>query len=127
MNKLLFLGVIAILMSMTSTMASPTVSFFEEFPTETTLDKITKIDFDTRIYVAARNLSEFQSYEEAYKSRNGHVRDVVYWPILGREEGYWISPWSDQEALKRIFEEVKEREDKAKLEVLLDLELDFAS
>ena len=122
MNRLLLLGVVVVLISMTSTIASPTVSFFEEFPTETTLDKIAQIDFDTRIYVAARNLSEFQDYEEAYKSRNGHIREVVYWPILGREEGYWISPQSDQEALKRIFEEVKERDDKTKLEVLLDLE-----
>ena len=122
MNHLLFLGVIVVLISMTSTIASPTVSFFEEFPTETTLDKIAQIDFDTRIYVAARNLSEFQNYEEAYKSKNGHIREVVYWSILGREEGYWISPWSDPKALKRVFEEIKERKDGRKLEVLLDLE-----
>ncbi|MBI5871517.1 hypothetical protein HZB88_00330 [archaeon] len=107
---------------MASTIALPIISFFEEFPNETTLEKITQIDFDTRIYVAARNLLEFQNYEEEYKSRNERIREVIYWPILEKEEGYWFSPWSEPEALKRVFEEVKEREDKTKLEVLLDLE-----
>lgn len=97
-------------------------SFFEEFPNETTLEKITRIDFDTRIYVAARNLSDFYTYEEEFKARNERIREVVYWPILERNNGYWISPWSDQQALERLFEEIKERKDQRILEVLLDLE-----
>ena len=113
---------VAVLTSMASTIVSPTISFFEEFPSENALGKIDQIDFDTRIYVAAKNLSEFQNYSEAYKSRNGHIREVIYWPILGREEGYWISPWSEREALERVFEEIKEREDGRRLEILLDLE-----
>lgn len=99
-----------------------TVSFFEEFPDETTVEKMALIDFDTRIYVAARNLSEFYDYEEDFKSKNKQVTGVIYWPVLEREEGYWISPWADAEALERIFNEVKERKDKRRLGMLLDLE-----
>lgn len=123
MKRLLFLLVMGVLISMTSTIATPIISFFEEFPNETTLDKIVQIDFDTKIYVAAKNLSEFYGLEKNFKSANKHVKEVIYWPVLEKEEGYWLSPWSDPEALKRIFEEVKERKDKRELEVLLDLEL----
>lgn len=122
MNRLLFLGVIAVLISMTPTIAMPIISFFEEFPNQTTLDKIAQIDFDTRIYVAAGNLSDFYSFEENFKSKNTYVKDVIYWPVLEKEEGYWISPWSEKTALERIFEEIKKRKDKKELEVLLDLE-----
>lgn len=122
MNRLLFLGVMVVLISITSTMATPTISFFEEFPNETTLDKIAQVGFDTRIYVAARNLSDFYNYEEEFKARNGRVTEVVYWPILDGNDGYWISPWSDSQALEKLFSEIKERKDQRRLEVLLDLE-----
>lgn len=98
------------------------VSFFEEFPNENTLEKIALLNFDTQIYVAARNLSQFQDYEAQFKAQNEHIKEVVYWPVLKREEGYWISPWSDPQALERVFEEIKGRKNKQKLEVLLDLE-----
>ena len=99
-----------------------TVSFFEEFPDENTLKKIALIDFDIRIYVAASNLSEFYDYEGDFKSENGHITEVIYWPVLEREEGYWISPWADAEALERVLDEITNRKDNRKLEVLLDLE-----
>ncbi len=122
MKRLLFLVVIGALIIMTSTIATPAVSFFEEFPNETTLEKIAQLDFDTRIYVAARNLSEFYGYKKEYELRNNHVKEVIYWPVLEKEEGYWISPWSKPEALERVFEEIKGRKDRSQLEVLLDLE-----
>ena len=113
--KLWMALVIGVLICSNLTMATPTVSFFEEFPNETTLDKVAQIDFDTRIYVAAKNLSEFYRLEEDFKSNNEKVREVVYWPVLERDEGYWISPWSDSEALERVFEEIKERKDRSKM------------
>lgn len=113
---------INLLMILASTMATPTVSFFEEFPNGTTLDKIAQVDFDTRIYVATRNLSDFYNYEEEFKARNERLKEVVYWPILNRDDGYWISPWSEPQALEKIFSEITERKDQRRLEVLLDLE-----
>lgn len=102
--------------------AAMEVSFFEEFPHEKTLEKIAQIDFDTRIYVAAKNLSQFYEYEDQFKAQNPQIKQVIYWPVLEKEEGYWISPWSDSAALERVFEEIKDRKDKKKQEVLLDLE-----
>jgi len=102
--------------------AALTVSFFEEFPNTTTVNKLELIEFDTRIYVAAKSLAEFQIYENEYKSSNAQVTEVIYWPVLEKEEGYWFSPWSERESLERIFSEIKNRENTNKLEVLLDLE-----
>lgn len=111
-----------VLLSFVGEAAAMEISFFEEFPNESTLEKIAQIDFDTKIYVAAQNLSRFYEYEEKFKAQNKKVKQVIYWPVLEKEEGYWISPWSDSKALERIFEEIKGRQDKSKLEVLLDLE-----
>ncbi len=113
---------ISALLSMVSTIATPTISFFEEFPNETTLEKIAQIDFNTKVYVAAKNISEFYDFEEQFKTRNNRIKEVIYWPTLEKEEGYWISPWSDPQALERVFEEIKDRKDKRELKVLIDLE-----
>ncbi len=121
MRTFLWLVVMGVLITMISTRATQ-ISFFEEFPNETTLNKIAQVDFDTRIYLAARNLPEFYNYEEEFKARNKHIKEVIYWPVLERNEGYWISPWSDSQALEKLFEETEERKDQRKLEVLLDLE-----
>lgn len=120
MKKLLFFLVASVLISINLTMADTTISFFEEFPDEKTFEKVVSIDFDTRFYLAAKNLSEFYGFKE--KIKNNHVQEVVYWPVLEREEGYWFSPWVEKSALERIFQEIKERENKEYLEVMLDLE-----
>ena len=98
------------------------ISFFEEFPDETTFGTVSMIDFDTRIYIAARNLSEFYNLENKLKYKNEHIEEVIYWPVLSKEEGYWISPWSDSEALSRVFENVLNRSSNHQLVLLLDLE-----
>lgn len=98
------------------------ISFFEEFPNATTFEKIALVDFDTKIYLAAKNLSEFETYETWLKVANPHVKDVVYWPVLEKGEGYWISPWAEPSALERVLGEVEQRNDKKPLGVMLDLE-----
>ncbi|MFH1683123.1 MAG: hypothetical protein ABIA37_04975 [Candidatus Woesearchaeota archaeon] len=119
MNKLVLLVMGVLLVNLA--MAQTTISFFEEFPNESTLEKVLEIDFDTRIYLAANNLSEFYKYEQQIRNTSKHVQEVVYWPVLSIEEGYWISPWSDREALERIFIEMQHND--APLEVMLDLEM----
>ncbi|MDI6737192.1 MAG: hypothetical protein QME12_01610 [Nanoarchaeota archaeon] len=98
------------------------ISFFEEFPNSTTFEKVDLIDFDTKIYLAAKNLSEFETYETWLKVANPRVRDVVYWPVLEKEEGYWISPWAASEGLERVLGEIESRPGKRQISVMLDLE-----
>lgn len=93
------------------------ISFFEEFPTKENLEKINLVRWQTKLYLAAKSLDEFNKIKSEMKSKN--IKEFVYWPTLGTKEGYWISPFTKRSALKRIFNELKE----TKTSVMLDLEL----
>ncbi len=93
------------------------ISFFEEFPTEKNLDRLNLVDWPTKLYLAASSLREFDKIKLRIKNKN--VREMVYWPILKINEGYWISPFSLRKALLRIFFELRGK----KTSVMLDLEL----
>ena len=95
------------------------ISFFEEFPSKENLDKLKLIDFNTKLYLAASSFEEFNNMK--LKIKNKFVKEFVYWPILKKEEGYWISPFSSKEALNRIFNELKSKN----TPVMLDLEIPF--
>lgn len=90
------------------------ISFFEEFPTKQNLEKIKLIDFKTKLYLASHSLSEFKKI----KIKNKNVKEIIYWPILRKEEGYWYSPLSKNSAIERTLKEIPE-----KLPVMIDLEL----
>ena len=92
------------------------ISFFEEFPTKENLDKLKLVKWPTKLYLAARSLEEFNSIGSKIKNKN--VKEFIYWPVLGRKEGYWISPFSKRKALVRIFEEVK-----GSVPIMIDAEL----
>tara|TARA_Y100000031_G_C8198895_1_gene375200 strand:- start:331 stop:1074 length:744 start_codon:yes stop_codon:yes gene_type:complete len=93
------------------------ISFFEEFPDADNLSKLSLLDFPTKLYVAASSCKDFKRI--ALKIKNKNVKEIVYWPILTRKEGYWVSPFSERKALLRVFEELKSK----KLPIMLDLEL----
>jgi len=93
------------------------ISFFEEFPTKENLDKIKLIKQPTKLYIAAKNLESFNQAKKFIKSKR--VKEIIYWPILDKKEGYWISPFSKRKALHRIFEELYGK----KIPLMLDLEL----
>ncbi len=93
------------------------ISFFEEFPSERNLSTLKLITWPSKLYIAAEKVQEFKKIVARIKHKN--VKEYIYWPILKRREGYWISPFSQQKALSRIFKEL-EGEDIA---VMLDLEL----
>lgn len=101
------------------------VSFYEEFPTEKNLEKLDLIDFPSKIYVAANSLQEFYELKEKIIQKNKYIQEVIYWVLLNKTEGYWISPWSDTSALTRIFTELEERQNKEPITLLLDLELPY--
>ena len=93
------------------------ISFFEEFPTKENLLKLKLLTWQAKLYLAAKSLDEFNAIKDNIKNR--HVREFVYWPILERSEGYWISPFSQTKALRRIFNQL----DYQNAPIMLDLEL----
>lgn len=98
------------------------ISFFEEFPTKKNLDKIKLINFPTKLYLASPSLKEFQKLKSKIRNNTNNknnIKEIIYWPILDKKEGYWISPFSKRSALKSIFDELKNKD----VSVMLDLEL----
>ncbi|MEK6939092.1 MAG: hypothetical protein AABX31_00035 [Nanoarchaeota archaeon] len=94
------------------------ISFFEEFPTEETLAKLKLVSWPTKLYVAANTLQQFRAVTSVIR-HNKHLLEAVYWLILKKREGYWISPFSTQSALQQLFDELEHK----KIPVMLDLEL----
>jgi hypothetical protein len=90
------------------------IHFFEEFPTKANLKKLNLVTWPCKLFLASESLKKFNNIK--IKSNI----EKIYWPILKKEEGYWISPFSKHEALKRIFNELT-----PKTKVMLDLELPF--
>ncbi|MDP3990324.1 MAG: hypothetical protein Q8Q01_03905 [archaeon] len=93
------------------------ISFFEEFPTEENLQKISLINWPCKLYLAAENLIEFNKLRKTIKNKN--ILEVIYWPILKKKEGYWISPFTQKQALQRTLNELENKN----ISVMLDLEL----
>ena len=91
------------------------ISFFEEFPTKENLAKIKYVSFPTKLYLAAHSLEEFQRL----KIPSSQVKEKMYWPILKRKEGYWLSPFSQRKALHRVLQEIKQ----SSVPILWDAEL----
>jgi len=81
------------------------ISFFEEYPTKKNLEKIELIKFPTKLYIAASSIKIFNKIKNQIKSK--YVKEIIYWPTLKIEEGYWLSPFSKKEALQRIITETK--------------------
>jgi hypothetical protein len=82
------------------------ISFFEEFPSDSSLGKLKLVDYPTKLYLAASSLSEFERLKKNIKSR--HVKEVIFWPVLKEDEGYWLSPFCDRKALLRTIKETKD-------------------
>src|SRR3989344_5220836 len=93
------------------------ISFFEEFPTEDTLAKLKLVSWPTKLYVAANNLQQFRAVTSVVR-HNQNLLEAVYWPVLQKQEGYWISAFSKQSALQHLFEQLEH----TKTPVMLDLE-----
>ncbi|MFH1972928.1 MAG: hypothetical protein ABIJ18_05635 [archaeon] len=81
------------------------ISFYEEFPIKKNIEKINLIKFPTKLYIAATSLKQFNRIKKTITSK--YVKEIAYWPILKKKEGYWLSPFSKRKALKRIINELK--------------------
>lgn len=92
------------------------IEFYEEFPSNENLKKLKQIKFPTKIFIAAKSISEFKKWEKIAKSYKKSL-EVAYWPIV--KNSYWISPFSNTEDLIELFNNL----DKIKNHLLIDLEL----
>ena len=93
------------------------ISFFEEFPTPKNLQKLQLVTWPTKLYLAAPSFKEFTRIKADIKNKK--ISSIIYWPILQKKEGYWISPFSERKSLVRIFKELEGKN----VPVMLDLEL----
>lgn len=98
------------------------IKFFEEFPTKENIEKLELIDFPTELYVAVHSLKEFYGIRDKLK-KNRFVKEVGYWPVLSKEDGYWLSPFCKTRVLERLINELKNN--KKDLTVMWDAELPF--
>lgn len=97
------------------------INFFEEYPTKETISKLKLLAFKTRLYLGTRSVKEFLDFRKELKTEFKNVKEVIYWPLLSDDEGYWFSAFSKKEALTRIFRDIENS--KASFRVLLDLEI----
>ncbi len=94
------------------------ISFFEEFPVPRNLSKGELVTWPSRLFIAAKTISEFQNMKRKIKNKN--IIDVIYWPVLPEQEGYWISPWVDEDVLTSLFRTILSQ--RKGFSVMLDLE-----
>lgn len=92
------------------------ISFFVEFQ-KTDLNGLKYLSWPTKLYITARDLEEFNKLKKKFK--NKYVKEFIYWPALSKQEGYWISPFSNRRGLKKIFQELKN----SKIPIMIDAEL----
>ncbi len=96
------------------------IHFFEEFPTKENISKLKLITWPCKLFLAAHSVKEFKALEKHCTTIKKDI-SLVYWPVLQKDEGYWISPFASHAALKRIFSELE----KHPVPTMLDLELPF--
>lgn len=89
------------------------ISFFEEFPGKIDFQKLKILNFKPTLYIASRNYQEFSKIK-----RNLSNFETIWWITLSYMNGYWISPFTPKRSLKKIFEEIKNADNK----VMLDIE-----
>lgn len=92
------------------------ISFFEEFPSSSVLKKAESIKFPFNLYLADYSLDSFKLYIKEIKNTN--LKKAVWWPLLHKNDSYWISAFSRTVALQRLFKTL----DNQKIAVMLDLE-----
>lgn len=96
------------------------IDFYEEFPTKDNLEKLKLIKFKSRIFIAAKSLSEFNKIARQAKRINKNLK-YACWLII--KNSYWISPFSNTKDLIELFNELE----KMKNPLLIDLELPLKS
>lgn len=91
------------------------------------LKKIRNIDI-ARLYIAASSIAEFNGHRKRIRNCIKNINNIrediknmqiVWWPVLSKEEGYWLSPFCNNAALQKIIYYAKNAD------VMWDAELPF--
>jgi len=93
------------------------IGLYEEFPSSDRLDKLRQVDFPVSLAVAAPSRAQFLQLRDTIRRDDPQVRDVLFWPLLTLDEGYYPGAWSDATAVRRAAREADG------VPVLWDLEL----
>lgn len=88
------------------------INFFEEYPTEENLSKLQPVDFKTRVYLGFENAKDFVKTKHEIESHFKGRIQVGYWPLLKLREGYWLSAFSKNAAIKRVVAELERKGEK---------------
>lgn len=78
------------------------VGLYEEFPVPWRLDKLAQVDFPVTLALAAPSRAEFEKLRDEVQQTYPQVGDVLFWPLLSRDEGYYPGPFSDADAIERV-------------------------
>ena len=93
------------------------IGLYEEFPNPWRLAKLAQLDFPVTLAIAAPSRAEFERLQAEILQTNPEVREVLFWPTLTQEEGYYPGGWSAPEGVNRAIRAVGD------LPALWDLEL----
>lgn len=88
------------------------INFFEEYPTEENLAKLKLIDFKSTIYLGYTNVEDFSKTKHKIEQNFKRRIQVGYWPLLKLREGYWLSAFSKNAAIKRVVAELERKGEK---------------
>ena len=95
------------------------IYFFEEFPNNSTLSKLSLVKFPTKLFLADYSIEGFKLYDKEIRKEYKNVKELIWWPVLNVDEGYWLSPFSKRKALLRLFHQLMNE----KIPILWDAEL----
>jgi len=85
----------------------PLLSFFEEYPTAENLARLALLRHPVGLYLAAPTVDDFRRARDAALRYGPVVAWTAWWPILTEREGYWMSPFSLEPALRRVIAEIE--------------------
>lgn len=79
------------------------ISFFEDKGDDKTLDKLSLLNFRTKLYLVVPSYNNFN--KDSKKFKNKFIKNILYWPTLKIKGCYWISPFSNKSKLIKVFEQ----------------------
>ena len=88
--------------------ATVRIGLYEEFPAPWRLERLKYIDFPVTLAVAAPSRPIFLKLRDTIMRQYPQVREVLFWPLLSPQEGYYPGTWSDAAAFQRVAGEAKD-------------------
>ena len=97
------------------------IGFFQEYTSKDVFSPLKHINFPINLYIGCKNVKQFLSISIELRKKYKNIEKVIYWPILKLSEGYWLSGFAKQPAIRRVTREINFA--KESFPVLWDAEL----